>query len=104
LLNVVKSSHSSTCLPENVCKFLFHCNAYAYMDLVSIIAGRRLIRLQRMTDMHHHYFSKWTTTFCSFSENVSPNDGMLSIFVSYPFLLNKIIILLTRDIEFIIAE
>ncbi|KRY64038.1 hypothetical protein T4A_690 [Trichinella pseudospiralis] len=34
-----------------------------------------------MTDMHHHYFSKWTTTFCSFSENVSPNDGMLSIFV-----------------------
>ncbi|KRZ20412.1 hypothetical protein T4B_9244, partial [Trichinella pseudospiralis] len=41
LLNVVKSSHSSTCLPENVCKFLFHCNAYAYMDLVSIIAGRR---------------------------------------------------------------
>ncbi|KAL1227343.1 Vitamin D3 receptor [Trichinella pseudospiralis] len=43
---------------------------------------KRLIRLQRMTDMHHHYFSKWTTTFCSFSENVSPNDGMLSIFVS----------------------
>ncbi|KRY98996.1 hypothetical protein T4B_13004, partial [Trichinella pseudospiralis] len=34
-----------------------------------------------MTDIHHHYFSKWTITFCSSSENVSPNDGMLSIFV-----------------------
>ncbi|KRY60281.1 hypothetical protein T03_1399 [Trichinella britovi] len=38
LLNVVNCSHSSTCLPENVCKFLFHCYACVYVALVSMIA------------------------------------------------------------------
>ncbi|KRZ12451.1 hypothetical protein T11_14644 [Trichinella zimbabwensis] len=41
LLNVLKSSHSRTCLPENVCKFLFHCYAYAYVTLVSMVVGLR---------------------------------------------------------------
>ncbi|KRZ01287.1 hypothetical protein T11_7315 [Trichinella zimbabwensis] len=31
LLNVMKSRQSKTCLPENVCKFLFDCYAYAYV-------------------------------------------------------------------------
>ncbi|KRY94268.1 hypothetical protein T11_1340 [Trichinella zimbabwensis] len=31
LLNVMKRMHSKTCLPENVCKFLFDCYAYAYV-------------------------------------------------------------------------
>ncbi|KRZ54867.1 hypothetical protein T02_12370 [Trichinella nativa] len=39
LLNVVNCSHSSTCLPENVCKFLFHCYPYVYVALLSMIAG-----------------------------------------------------------------
>ncbi|KRY18758.1 hypothetical protein T12_1926 [Trichinella patagoniensis] len=30
LINVRNTSHSSTCLLENVCKFLFHCYAYVY--------------------------------------------------------------------------
>ncbi|XP_003379798.1 hypothetical protein Tsp_03450 [Trichinella spiralis] len=41
LLNVRNSSHSRTCLPENVCKFLFHCYAYVYGALVSMIARLR---------------------------------------------------------------
>ncbi|KRZ66721.1 hypothetical protein T10_5068 [Trichinella papuae] len=41
LLNEQKCSHSRTCLPENVCKFLFHCYVYAYMALVSMVAGVR---------------------------------------------------------------
>ncbi|KRY37679.1 hypothetical protein T01_4544 [Trichinella spiralis] len=45
LLNVRNSSHSRTCLPENVCKFLFHCYAYVYVALVSLIAGLRHLHL-----------------------------------------------------------
>ncbi|KRX19346.1 hypothetical protein T07_10797 [Trichinella nelsoni] len=41
LLNVRNSSHSRTCLPENVCKFLFHCYGYVYGALVSMIARLR---------------------------------------------------------------
>ncbi|KRX16128.1 Storkhead-box protein 1 [Trichinella nelsoni] len=41
LLNVRNSSHGRTCLPENVCKFLFHCYACVYVALVSMIAGLR---------------------------------------------------------------
>ncbi|KRZ16484.1 hypothetical protein T11_17416 [Trichinella zimbabwensis] len=37
LLNVMKSMHSKTCLPENVCKFLFDCYAYAYVASVSMV-------------------------------------------------------------------
>ncbi|KRZ23862.1 hypothetical protein T4B_14499, partial [Trichinella pseudospiralis] len=36
VLSVLNSSHSRTCLPENVCKFLFHCYVYAYVALVSM--------------------------------------------------------------------
>ncbi|KRZ56124.1 hypothetical protein T02_7576, partial [Trichinella nativa] len=39
LINVRNTSHSSTCLLENVCKFLFHCYAYVYVALVSMVAG-----------------------------------------------------------------
>ncbi|KRY37717.1 hypothetical protein T01_1886 [Trichinella spiralis] len=45
LLNVRNSSHSRTCLPENVCKFLFHCYAYVYVALMSMIAGLRHLHL-----------------------------------------------------------
>ncbi|KRZ62599.1 hypothetical protein T02_10284 [Trichinella nativa] len=45
LLNVRNSSHSRTCLPENVCKFLFHCYAYVYVALMSMIAGLRYLHL-----------------------------------------------------------
>ncbi|KRX55250.1 Death-inducer obliterator 1, partial [Trichinella sp. T9] len=41
LLNVRNSSHNRTCLPENVCKFLFHCYSYVYVALMSMIAGLR---------------------------------------------------------------
>ncbi|KRY50662.1 hypothetical protein T03_4759, partial [Trichinella britovi] len=41
LLNMLNSSHSRICLPENVCKFLFHCYAYVYGVLVSMIARLR---------------------------------------------------------------
>ncbi|KRZ95378.1 hypothetical protein T08_8081, partial [Trichinella sp. T8] len=41
LLNVRNSSHNRTCLPENVCKFLFHCYAYVYVALMSMITGLR---------------------------------------------------------------
>ncbi|KRZ73877.1 Transposon Ty3-G Gag-Pol polyprotein [Trichinella papuae] len=41
LLNEQKSSHSRTCLSENACKILFHCYAYAYVALVSMVAGVR---------------------------------------------------------------
>ncbi|KRY84133.1 hypothetical protein T4D_4783 [Trichinella pseudospiralis] len=41
LLSVLNSSHSRTCVPENVCKFLFHCYVYSYLALVSIVAGLR---------------------------------------------------------------
>ncbi|KRY86606.1 hypothetical protein T4D_13813, partial [Trichinella pseudospiralis] len=34
LLSVLNSYHSRTCLPENVCKFLFHCYVYSYLALV----------------------------------------------------------------------
>ncbi|KRZ11745.1 hypothetical protein T11_2522 [Trichinella zimbabwensis] len=47
LLSVLNSSHSRTCLPENVCKFLFHCYVYAYVALVSVVAGLRFaVRVQ----------------------------------------------------------
>ncbi|KRY68053.1 hypothetical protein T4A_5306 [Trichinella pseudospiralis] len=39
VLSVLNSSHSRTCLPENVCKFLFHCYVYAYVALVSMACG-----------------------------------------------------------------
>ncbi|KRZ08809.1 hypothetical protein T11_12316, partial [Trichinella zimbabwensis] len=42
LLNEQKSSHSRTCLSKNACKILFHCYAYAYVALVSMVAGVRL--------------------------------------------------------------
>ncbi|KRY18629.1 hypothetical protein T12_13961 [Trichinella patagoniensis] len=45
LLNVRNSSHSRTCLPENVCKFLFHCYACVYVALMSMIAGLRHLHL-----------------------------------------------------------
>ncbi|KRX16743.1 hypothetical protein T07_232, partial [Trichinella nelsoni] len=45
LLNVRNSSHSRTCLTENVCKFLFHCYAYVYVALVSMITGLRHLHL-----------------------------------------------------------
>ncbi|KRZ01799.1 hypothetical protein T11_8517 [Trichinella zimbabwensis] len=41
LLSVLNTSYSRTCLPENVCKFLFHCYVYAYVALVSMVAGVR---------------------------------------------------------------
>ncbi|KRZ40914.1 hypothetical protein T4C_8066, partial [Trichinella pseudospiralis] len=41
LLSVLNSYNSRTCLPENVCKFLFHCYVYSYLALVSIVAGVR---------------------------------------------------------------
>ncbi|KRZ25831.1 hypothetical protein T4C_13578 [Trichinella pseudospiralis] len=41
LLSVLNSYHSRTCLPENVCKFLFHRYVYSYLALVSIVAGVR---------------------------------------------------------------
>ncbi|KRY75278.1 hypothetical protein T4A_4243 [Trichinella pseudospiralis] len=50
LPNVLKSSHSRTCLPENVCKFLFHCYAYSYMVLVLMIVGVRCAVL-----VHWHF-------------------------------------------------
>ncbi|KRZ08282.1 hypothetical protein T11_9542 [Trichinella zimbabwensis] len=40
-LNVMKSRHSKTCLPENVCKFLIDCYAYAYVASDSVVAGLR---------------------------------------------------------------
>ncbi|KRZ76145.1 hypothetical protein T10_8678 [Trichinella papuae] len=41
LLNVMQISHSRSCLPENVCKFLFHCYAFAYVALVLLVVGVR---------------------------------------------------------------
>ncbi|KRZ08261.1 hypothetical protein T11_13666 [Trichinella zimbabwensis] len=41
LLNVMKRMHSKTCLPENVCKFLFDCYAYAYVASDSMVVGVR---------------------------------------------------------------
>ncbi|KRZ76611.1 hypothetical protein T10_7654, partial [Trichinella papuae] len=41
LLNELKRSYSRTCLPENACKFLFHCSAYAYVALDSMVVGMR---------------------------------------------------------------
>ncbi|KRY37764.1 hypothetical protein T01_15819, partial [Trichinella spiralis] len=46
-LPVLKRSYCRTCLPENVCKFLFDRDALAYVALVTLIAGlRRAVRLQ----------------------------------------------------------
>ncbi|KRZ40999.1 hypothetical protein T4C_13063 [Trichinella pseudospiralis] len=42
------------------------------------------------------------TTFCSFSENVSPNDGMLSIFVNKVIVM-KMIFLNSSEFSFGIA-
>ncbi|KRZ92031.1 hypothetical protein T08_1318, partial [Trichinella sp. T8] len=48
LINVRNTNHSSTCLLENVCKFLFHCYAYVYVALVSMVAGLRCaVRVRR---------------------------------------------------------
>ncbi|KRY72051.1 hypothetical protein T4A_6055 [Trichinella pseudospiralis] len=48
LLNVPKSSHSRTCLLENLCKFLLHCYSHANMASVSMIASLRCaVRVQR---------------------------------------------------------
>ncbi|KRZ08270.1 hypothetical protein T11_3707, partial [Trichinella zimbabwensis] len=41
LLNVLKSSRSRTCLPENVCKFFFHCYTYACVASVFMVVGVR---------------------------------------------------------------
>ncbi|KRZ70704.1 hypothetical protein T10_3133 [Trichinella papuae] len=38
-LNVMKSRHSKTCLPENVCRFLIDCYAYAYVASDSMVVG-----------------------------------------------------------------
>ncbi|KRZ38031.1 hypothetical protein T4C_10882 [Trichinella pseudospiralis] len=47
LYNVLKSSHSMTCLPENLCKFSFHGFASAYMTLLSMTGGLRFaVRVQ----------------------------------------------------------
>ncbi|KRZ08263.1 hypothetical protein T11_10995 [Trichinella zimbabwensis] len=37
----MKSKHSKSCLPENVCKFLFACYAFAYVASVSMLVGVR---------------------------------------------------------------
>ncbi|KRX48207.1 hypothetical protein T05_14192, partial [Trichinella murrelli] len=48
LINVRNTNYSSTCLLENVCKFLFHCYAYVYVALVSMVAGLRCaVRVRR---------------------------------------------------------
>ncbi|KRX44465.1 hypothetical protein T05_2906 [Trichinella murrelli] len=57
LLNVVNCSHSSTCLPENVCKFLFHCCACVYVALVSMIAG--LLHLRFYEREYKNYMKAW---------------------------------------------
>ncbi|KRZ68984.1 hypothetical protein T10_11916 [Trichinella papuae] len=44
LLNVIKSMHSKTCLPENVCKFLFDCYAYAYVASDSMVVDVRMLK------------------------------------------------------------
>ncbi|KRY64351.1 hypothetical protein T4A_1862 [Trichinella pseudospiralis] len=41
LLSLIKSVHSKTCLLENVCKFLFHCNAYSFVSSGSMAVGIR---------------------------------------------------------------
>ncbi|KRY37768.1 hypothetical protein T01_649 [Trichinella spiralis] len=46
LLNVLKSCHSRTCLPENVCKFLFHCYTYVSVALVAMVVGLRYRRIE----------------------------------------------------------
>ncbi|KRX44873.1 hypothetical protein T05_12800 [Trichinella murrelli] len=51
-LNVRNSSHSRTCLPENVCKFLFHCYSYVYVALMSMIAGLRHLHLYEREYKH----------------------------------------------------
>ncbi|KRZ24669.1 hypothetical protein T4B_13780, partial [Trichinella pseudospiralis] len=42
LLHVLESSHTISCLPKNVCKFIFHCYACVYVALVSMIVGVQL--------------------------------------------------------------
>ncbi|KRY72281.1 hypothetical protein T4A_7240 [Trichinella pseudospiralis] len=37
----MKGMHSKTCLPENVCKFLFHCYTCAYVGLDLMLGGVR---------------------------------------------------------------
>ncbi|KRZ69992.1 hypothetical protein T10_3690, partial [Trichinella papuae] len=47
LLHVLESSHSRTCLPENACKFLFHCYPFSYVTLVLTVDGVRwAVRVQ----------------------------------------------------------
>ncbi|KRZ88209.1 hypothetical protein T08_16160, partial [Trichinella sp. T8] len=41
LISVLNSSYSKTRSREKVCKFLFHCSAYAYVASLSMIAGLR---------------------------------------------------------------
>ncbi|KRY13825.1 hypothetical protein T12_4860, partial [Trichinella patagoniensis] len=52
-----------TCLPENVCKFLFDRDALTYVALVSLIAGlRRAVRLQWLFHCDHDHGIIFKTT------------------------------------------
>ncbi|KRX64393.1 hypothetical protein T09_3982 [Trichinella sp. T9] len=44
LLNEMKCRHTKTCLPENACKSLFCCHAYAYLASDSMVFDVQLVR------------------------------------------------------------
>ncbi|XP_003379956.1 F-box/LRR-repeat protein [Trichinella spiralis] len=75
LLNVRNSSHSRTCLPENVCKFSFHCYAYAYAALMSMIAGLRSV--MKIMDHPHLYEREYKNYVKASKAFISEqNDGI----------------------------
>ncbi|KRZ19566.1 hypothetical protein T4B_15193 [Trichinella pseudospiralis] len=79
LLNVMKGMHSKTCLPENVCKFLFHCYTCAYVASGSTVvdvcntANRTFPKLQDLARNTPFFKNKGNAkSFSSFGQTLPP--------------------------------